>query len=152
MAGCRSVQVRRLDRATLKKLSCATSLTPAFDRPPAHPRTDLRDPQHLPPTACGLATFSAVVDGDRRWADGVAAAVGWFRGENDGQLVMWDPQTGRGSVRSGMGTASRSGSGPAWSTPAATPASMSRHRSQRSDRPTLLRSTQPCSDASSTGP
>lgn len=73
----------------------ATSLTPAFDRVPTRAWT-FGILSTYPPTACGLATFSAVVDGDRRWADGVAAAVGWFVGENVGQLVMWGPQTGGG--------------------------------------------------------
>jgi hypothetical protein len=43
--------------------------------------------------ACARA---AGVDGDRRWADGVRAAVGWFLGENDRQVTMWDESTGGG--------------------------------------------------------
>ncbi len=34
------------------------------------------------------------VDGNRRWLDGVTAAANWFLGENDGSVVMWDPDTG----------------------------------------------------------
>ncbi|MCU1380843.1 MAG: hypothetical protein JWN29_3826 [Acidimicrobiales bacterium] len=41
--------------------------------------------------ACARA---AIIDGNPRWADGVHAAVAWFLGENDGQRVMWDPETG----------------------------------------------------------
>lgn len=34
------------------------------------------------------------VDGNRRWSDGVTAAANWFLGDNDGSVVMWDPDTG----------------------------------------------------------
>jgi hypothetical protein len=43
--------------------------------------------------ACARAT---TVDRDQRWSDGVAAAVDWFAGANDGGHVMWDPETGGG--------------------------------------------------------
>jgi hypothetical protein len=43
--------------------------------------------------ACARA---ATVDGDRRWVDGLGAAEAWFLGDNDGQHVMWDPDTGGG--------------------------------------------------------
>jgi hypothetical protein len=43
--------------------------------------------------ACARA---ALVDGDGRWADGVAATIEWFLGDNDSQVVMWDPATGGG--------------------------------------------------------
>ncbi len=36
------------------------------------------------------------VDDNRRWADGVTAAANWFLGDNDGSVVMWDPETGGG--------------------------------------------------------
>jgi len=38
----------------------------------------------------------ASVDGDRRWIDGLGAAKAWFLGDNDGQHVMWDPDTAGG--------------------------------------------------------
>ena len=41
--------------------------------------------------ACACAQ---TVDGDRRWADGITAAANWFLGDNDGGVVMWDPNTG----------------------------------------------------------
>ncbi|MGO9853939.1 MAG: hypothetical protein ACLPYY_02690 [Acidimicrobiales bacterium] len=41
--------------------------------------------------ACARAQ---TVDGDRRWADGITAAANWFRGDNDGGVVMWDLNTG----------------------------------------------------------
>jgi hypothetical protein len=43
--------------------------------------------------ACARA---AQLDDDRRWAQGVAAAVDWFLGDNDSSVVMWDPATGGG--------------------------------------------------------
>ena len=43
--------------------------------------------------ACARAL---AVDGDRRWADGITAARDWFLGNNDGNVVMWDPATGGG--------------------------------------------------------
>ena len=41
--------------------------------------------------ACARAQ---TVDSDRRWADGITAAANWFLGDNDGGVVMWDPNTG----------------------------------------------------------
>ncbi len=58
---------------------------PAFDQQPIEVAA-LAD-------ACARA---AAVDGSDRWAGGVAAAAGWFLGANDGQHVMWDPETGGG--------------------------------------------------------
>ena len=43
--------------------------------------------------ACARA---AAVDGDRRWVDGLGATEACFLGDNDGQHVMWDPDTGGG--------------------------------------------------------
>jgi hypothetical protein len=43
--------------------------------------------------ACARAS---TLDDDRRWTDGVGAAVDWFLGENDGGHVMFDPATGGG--------------------------------------------------------
>ncbi len=34
------------------------------------------------------------VDNNRRWEEGITAAANWFLGENDGSVVMWDPETG----------------------------------------------------------
>jgi hypothetical protein len=58
---------------------------PAFDQQPIEVAA-LAD-------ACARA---ALVDGDRRWSDGVDAAVAWFLGDNDARVVMWDPATGGG--------------------------------------------------------
>ncbi len=41
--------------------------------------------------ACARAE---AVGSDRRWVDGVASAVNWFLGDNDGNVVMWDPISG----------------------------------------------------------
>lgn len=56
---------------------------PAFDQQPIEVAA-LAD-------ACARAD---AVDGNRRWADGMAAAASWFLGDNDGGTVMWDPETG----------------------------------------------------------
>jgi hypothetical protein len=42
------------------------------------------------------------VDGNPRWADGVTVAANWFLGDNDGSVVMWDPETG--GAFDGLGT------------------------------------------------
>lgn len=34
--------------------------------------------------------------GDTAWLAGIDAAVGWFRGDNDTNVAMWDPATGGG--------------------------------------------------------
>ena len=60
-------------------------IRPAFDQQPIEVAA-LAD-------ACARA---ATVDGDRRWVDGLGAAEAWFLGDNDGQHVMWDPDTGGG--------------------------------------------------------
>jgi len=60
-------------------------IRPAFDQQPIEVAA-LAD-------ACARA---AAVDGDRRWAEGLGAAEAWFLGDNDGQQVMWDPDTGGG--------------------------------------------------------
>lgn len=58
---------------------------PAFDQQPIEVAA-LAD-------ACARA---ATIDGDDRWPRGVAAAIAWFLGDNDGGHVMWDPVTGGG--------------------------------------------------------
>jgi hypothetical protein len=34
------------------------------------------------------------VDSSRRWGDGISASASWFLGDNDGSVLMWDPETG----------------------------------------------------------
>ncbi len=34
------------------------------------------------------------VDNNQRWVDGITAAANWFRGDNDGSVVMWVADTG----------------------------------------------------------
>ena len=58
---------------------------PAFDQQPIEVAA-LAD-------ACARA---ASIDDDPRWTEGIAAAAAWFAGDNDGQHVMWDPDTGGG--------------------------------------------------------
>jgi hypothetical protein len=43
--------------------------------------------------ACARA---AAADPAGRWEEGIAAAVAWFLGDNDGTHVMWDPSSGGG--------------------------------------------------------
>ena len=58
---------------------------PAFDQQPIEVAA-LAD-------ACARA---AAIDGHPRWADGLAASVAWFDGDNDAGAVMWDPETAGG--------------------------------------------------------
>ncbi len=60
-------------------------VAPAFDQQPIEVAA-LAD-------ACARA---ASIDDDRRWVDGIAACAAWFTGENDGSVVMFDPDTGGG--------------------------------------------------------
>ncbi len=43
--------------------------------------------------ACARAL---TIDSNPQWQAGMVAAVGWFLGDNDGQVVMWDPISGGG--------------------------------------------------------
>jgi hypothetical protein len=36
------------------------------------------------------------LDADQQWIDGITAATDWFLGDNDGAVLMWDPETGGG--------------------------------------------------------
>jgi hypothetical protein len=67
--------------------SAAGDPRPAFDQRPIEVAT-LAD-------ACARAA-AVDGDGDRPWADGLAAAAAWFLGENDTGVAMCDPQTGGG--------------------------------------------------------
>jgi hypothetical protein len=63
----------------------AGDVGPAFDQQPIEVAA-LAD-------ACARAS---TVDASLRWADGIASAVAWFLGDNDGHRVMWDSTTGGG--------------------------------------------------------
>jgi hypothetical protein len=65
--------------------AAAGDVRPGFDQQPIEVAA-LAD-------ACARA---AMATDDRRWADGIAATVAWFEGENDAHQVMWDPVTGGG--------------------------------------------------------
>ena len=41
--------------------------------------------------ACARADL---INPDRRWVDGITLATNWFLGDNDRQVVMWDPISG----------------------------------------------------------
>jgi hypothetical protein len=58
---------------------------PGFDQQPIEVAT-LAD-------ACARA---AATDPRAIWPDGIRSAAGWFQGDNDSGLTMWDPETGGG--------------------------------------------------------
>ncbi|MBA2281764.1 MAG: glycosyltransferase [Acidimicrobiia bacterium] len=59
---------------------------PAFDQQPIE----------VAALADACARAATVDPDDRRWSDGVAAAVSWFLGDNDAGHAMFDPVTGGG--------------------------------------------------------
>jgi hypothetical protein len=70
------------------------SVTPAGGSAP-HDRGPGFDQQPIEVAALADACARALaVDGNRRWMDGITAAADWFHGDNDGGVLMWDPQTG----------------------------------------------------------
>src|SRR5258705_7242054 len=70
------------------------SVTPAAGAGP-NDRRPAFDQQPIEVAALAEACArAATVDRGPRWASGIAAAVGWFVGDNDGGHVMWDPETG----------------------------------------------------------
>jgi len=73
------------------------SVTPASGSGPGAPRPAF-DQQPIEVAALADACArAALVDGaNPAWASGVAKAVAWFLGDNDGSHVMWDPTTGGG--------------------------------------------------------
>ncbi|MGO9965055.1 MAG: glycosyltransferase [Acidimicrobiales bacterium] len=72
------------------------SVTPAGGAGPGDTRPRF-DQQPIEVAALADACARAAgVDRDRRWVDGLGAAEDWFLGDNDGQHVMWDPDTGGG--------------------------------------------------------
>ncbi len=61
------------------------------DRPPAF------DQQPIEISALADACARALdLDGNRRWAEGITSAANWFLGDNDGEVLMWDPKTSGG--------------------------------------------------------
>jgi hypothetical protein len=82
-----------LDRETLGGHLSPTPVGGAGrdDRPPRF------DQQPIEVAAMADACMRAhSVTGDDAWLDGVALAIGWFAGDNDGGHVMWDADTGGG--------------------------------------------------------
>jgi hypothetical protein len=72
------------------------SVTPAGGAGPADGKVRF-DQQPIEVAAMADACARAArIDGDQRWPEGVAAAVNWFLGYNDRQIVMWDEATGGG--------------------------------------------------------
>ena len=73
------------------------SVTPAGGSPPeaARPGFD-QQPIEVAALADACARAASIDASNHAWADGVARAVAWFLGDNDGRRVMWDPATGGG--------------------------------------------------------
>ncbi len=72
------------------------SVTSAVGATPGDPRPAF-DQQPIEVAALADACArAATVDDCTRWTDGIAAAAAWFLGDNDGEHVMWDPDTGGG--------------------------------------------------------
>jgi hypothetical protein len=72
------------------------SVTPAGGRAPGAPRPAF-DQQPIEAAAIADACVRALaVTGDPRWAQGLDRAVGWFLGDNDLGLPLYDPETGGG--------------------------------------------------------
>ncbi len=70
------------------------SVTPAGGSGP-HDRGPRFDQQPIEVAALADACARAhAVDGNRQWMDGITAAADWFLGDNDGGVLMWDPETG----------------------------------------------------------
>jgi len=82
-----------LDRETS---SGHLSVTPVGGAGPGD-RRPVFDQQPIEVAAIADACARAeTVDHDHRWTTGLAAAVDWFAGDNDGGHVMYDPGTGGG--------------------------------------------------------
>ena len=64
--------------------SAPGALRPAFDQQPIE----------VAALADACARAAGIDDTDAAWPRGVARAVAWFEGDNDGAHVMWDPATG----------------------------------------------------------
>lgn len=72
------------------------SVTPAGGAGPADAGPSF-DQQPIEVAAIADAcTRAARIDDDPRWVQGVAMAVGWFVGDNDRHVVMWDQAGGGG--------------------------------------------------------
>jgi hypothetical protein len=53
------------------------------------------DQQPIEVAALADACARAMTVGDNRlWMDGITSAANWFQGDNDGSVVMWDPESG----------------------------------------------------------
>jgi hypothetical protein len=83
------------------------SVTPAGGAGPTDGNTRF-DQQPIEVAAMADACARAAsVDGAQRWPDGVRSAVGWFMGDNDCGVVMWDETTHGGFDGLEVGGANR---------------------------------------------
>jgi hypothetical protein len=72
------------------------SVTPVGGWGPGEPRAAF-DQQPIEVAALADACSRAYeVTGDDRWADGLERAIGWFLGDNDSGVALYDPTTGGG--------------------------------------------------------
>ncbi len=72
------------------------SVTPVGGWAPGEPRPAF-DQQPIEVAALADACLRAFeLTGDHRWADGLDRAIGWFLGDNDSQLALYDATTGGG--------------------------------------------------------
>jgi hypothetical protein len=71
------------------------SVTPAGGWGPGEPRPGF-DQQPIEAWAIADACRCALaITGDHEWGRGIELAAGWFAGDNDVGVLMWDPATGR---------------------------------------------------------
>jgi len=72
------------------------SVTPVGGWAPGEPRPAF-DQQPIEAAVLADACLRAFeLTGDHRWADGLDRAIGWFLGDNDSQLALYDATTGGG--------------------------------------------------------
>jgi hypothetical protein len=72
------------------------SVTAVGGRGPGDPRPNFdQQPIEVATLADACARAARYAETDR-WSDGVDAAVGWFLGDNDAGVPMWDPDSGGG--------------------------------------------------------
>jgi hypothetical protein len=55
-----------------------------------------QQPIEVAALADACARAHSVDSNNQRWLDGQTVAANWFLGDNDGSVVMWDPETGGG--------------------------------------------------------
>lgn len=72
------------------------SPTPAGGRGPEDPQPGFDQQPIEVASLADACARAAVTDPRASWLETIAAAAAWFQGDNDLELLMWDPQTGGG--------------------------------------------------------